>query len=109
MASRAKRGVAAAMMLFVLATAPAVLCVSYMAQNTQAHSCCPKPASDTVTPTCCIHAPAVTSQSVDVSAPSVAIAQFHLAGPMMATASIEAVPVIDLDTSPPPCSSILRV
>ena len=109
MANRAKLGVAVAMMLLVLATAPAVLCVSYMAQNTPAHSCCPKPASDTVTPTCCIHAPAVTSQSVDAPAPSVAIAQIELAGPMMATASIAAAPVTDLDTSPPPCSSILRV
>src|SRR4051794_23852051 len=108
MASRAKFGIAAVMMLLVVATAPAVLCFGYLAQSTQAHHCCPPKTAPAVKPTCCIHAPAVTSPSVDIPAPSVASAAIAL-NPVVTTASIESATVADLDISPPGCSSILRI
>jgi hypothetical protein len=109
MPGRAKFGIAAVMMLLVLATAPAVLCLSYLAQNIQAHDCCPPKTPPAVKPTCCIHSPAVTSSSVDVPAPSVATFAPLPVDPLPITASIESATVADLDMSPPGCSSILRI
>src|SRR3954466_1544577 len=108
MASRAKLVIAAVMMLLVVATAPAVLCLGYLAQSPQAHHCCPPKTAPAVIPTCCIHSPAITSPSVDIPAPSVASAS--VAGDQLEiTARVEYVIVQDHDTSPPLCSSILRI
>ena len=108
---RAKFGIAAVLMLLVLAAAPAVLCASYLAQNTQSHSCCPsnKAPVNTSVRTCCIDSPAVTTQSVDVPAPTVAVASTLAFVPTPVTVSFESAAVADLDTSPPSCSSILRI
>jgi hypothetical protein len=110
MASRVKFGVAAAMMLLVFATAPAVLCASYMAQSARAHSCCPPTTApgNTAAPTCCIHAPAVTSPSIDIPAPSVASTAIAV-DPLVTAAWGESLLVQDFDTSPPLCNSILRI
>jgi hypothetical protein len=108
MASRAKFGIAAVMMLLVVATAPAVLCLGYLAQSTQAHHCCPSKTAPALKPTCCIHAPAVTSPSVDIPAPSVASTAVAV-DPLVITARVESVSVQDPDTSPPLCNSILRI
>jgi hypothetical protein len=98
------------MVLLVLATAPAVLCASYMAQNTQAHSCCPPPTApeNTAAPTCCIHSPAVTSHGIEIPAPSVASAAVAV-DLLVIIARVETATIADLDTSPPHCSSILRI
>jgi len=101
------------MMLLVIATAPAVQCLGYLAaQNKQqAHSCCPQKTVpvNTGVPTCCIHSPAVTSQSVDVPVPGLALGAPLAIEPLTIVTAIESVVIPDLDTSPPHCSSILRI
>lgn len=109
MLGKTKVGIAAAMVLLAVAIAPTVLCLGYLVQSTQTHGCCPSktaPAS-TVVLTCCIQSPAVTSQNVvfaidAVTAPAIAAEPF-----LVTVATRSAVP--DLDTSPPQCSSVLRI
>jgi hypothetical protein len=112
MASKSKIGIALALMVLVVATAPAVLCVRYLATQSQAqdHSCCPQKTSpvSTVVPTCCIHSPAVTSHGIDVPAQILAGAAFTVE-PLSIIAANEAPDDPDLDTSPPLCNSILRI
>ena len=111
MSGKAKFGIAFALMFVALATAPAVQCLTYLAQDTQTnHSCCPKnsaPAS--VTPTCCIHSPAITSHTADVQAPMIASTIVAATDPVQVTFGVESVVVDHQDTSPPDCSSILRI
>jgi hypothetical protein len=113
MPNKSKFGIALALMLLVVATAPAVQCITYLPTQNQAqdHSCCPKNTvpADTVVPTCCIHSPAVTSQSIDVPAPSLAVGPTLAIEPPPVFAAMEGTIVPDLDTSPPHCSSILRI
>ena len=113
MSGKTKVGLAAALMLVVIATAPAVQCLGYLASQNQpqTHSCCPQKTSpvNTVVPTCCIHSPAVTSQTVNVPTPTWAIGAAIAVESLPITAAIEVAIVPDLDTSPPHCSSILRI
>ena len=110
MASRFKFGVVAMMLLLVLATAPAVLCASYMAQSARTHGCCPPTTApgNNAAPTCCIHAPAVISPNIDIPTPSVASTAIAIVT-LVTAAWGESLLVQDLDTSPPLCSSILRI
>jgi len=113
MSGKTKVGLAAALMLVVIASAPVVQCLGYLASQNQqqTHSCCPQKTTpvSTVVPTCCIHSPAVTSQSVDVPAPSFAVGAVLTVATLQISTAIEAAIVPDLDTSPPLCSSILRI
>jgi hypothetical protein len=112
MSSKSNIGIGLALMVLIIATAPAVQCVTYLAIQSQAqdHSCCPQKTTpvNTVVPACCIHSPAVTSHGVDVPAPILAGAVLSIEPPSIITAS-SATDVPDLDTSPPHCSSILRI
>ncbi len=111
MSGKAKFGIAFALMFVALATAPAVQCLAYLAQNTQTtHSCCPqqKPQS-AVPPSCCIHSPAITSHAVNVPVPIVTMSVFTAVAPITASLIGEAAVVGYIDTSPPDCSSILRI
>jgi hypothetical protein len=109
MSCKIKVGIAAAMVLLAVATAPAVLCLGYLAQNIQGHSCCPSksvPASSVAT--CCIQPPAVTSQNV-VIAVDAAAAPAVVVEPILVTVATRSAAVPNLDTSPPQCSSVLRI
>lgn len=110
MSNRAKLGIASALMFVAIATAPAVLCLSYLAQNTHAHSCCHKntpPVS--IVPTCCVHSPAITSHAADVPAPMIASATVTATDPARLTFDVLPVAIEFQDSSPPGCSSILRI
>ncbi len=97
-------------MFVAIATAPAVVCLSYLAQNTDTHSCCPKGAPPaTVVPTCCIHSPAITSQAVEVPAPTIVLVSVTMEDPAQPISEYEGSVVEYEDTSPPDCSSILRI
>jgi hypothetical protein len=111
MTGGAKFGIAAAMILFVLATAPALLCAGYIAQTNPSHDCCPQKTAPpkTAVPTCCVQSPAVASQSVDVPAPDAALATELVRGPLFVNVGIQFSIAPDLDSSPPGCSSILRI
>ena len=113
MSSKSKIGIALALMLLVVATAPAVQCITYLPtlNQVQDHSCCPKNTApaDTVVPSCCIHSPAVTSQNVDVPVPSLAVGPTFAIEPPPVFPAIEGTIAPDLDTSPPDCSSTLRI
>ena len=110
MSSKAKFGIASSVIFVAIAAAPALLCLSYLAQNANTHSCCPqeKPQSAVVA-SCCIYSPAVTARSVDIPAPMIATAAFMAIDPSELTSNVEAVVIPNLDTSPPGCSSILRI
>lgn len=109
MSSRGKLGIACALIFVAIATAPVAACLSYLAQNTETHSCCPKSAPPpTVVPTCCIHSPAVTSHNVDVPVPMIASATVAT-DPARLTVDVESVFVQYQDTSPRDCSSVLRI
>lgn len=111
MSGRVKIAIAAAVMLLVIATAPVMLCLVYVAQNTQSHSCCPPTPAPTskILQSCCVQSPALTSQSVDVqSATAVTIASQTVES-LSITAAIEPIENVNLYLSPPHCSSILRI
>lgn len=110
MFTKAKFGVASALILVAIATSPALVCINYLAQNTSTHNCCPqeKP-QNAVLARCCAYSPAVTSQSVNVAAPMVVPATFMVLDPPAFTSDFYPVTVLDPDTSPPGCSSVLRI
>lgn len=111
MSGQAKFGIAFALIFVALATAPAVQCLSYLAQTDNSpHSCChQKPAPASVIPTCCIHSPALTSHSFDVVTPMIAVATSVVIVPIATYLSGDLGFAAVLDTSPPDCSSILRI
>jgi len=109
MFGKAKLGIASAL-IFAIAAAPALACLIYIAQNANTHSCCPqeKPQS-AVLARCCVYSPAITARSIDVPVPMIASAMFMASDPAEWTSDLEPVVVPNLDTSPPGCSSILRI
>ena len=113
MSSKSKIGMALTLIVLVLATAPAVQCLGYLyAQSHQeTHSCCPQKTTpaDTAVPTCCIHSPAVTSQSVDAPAPIWTANDVMAIEPSPVITGVEEVTASVPDTSPPLCNSILRI
>jgi hypothetical protein len=110
MSGKAKFGIAAALIFVSMAAAPALVCLSYLAQNGNTHSCCPqeKP-QNAVVARCCVCSPAITARSVDIPAPMSGVATFTPINPADLTADFEPVVIPNLDTSPPSCSSILRI
>jgi hypothetical protein len=111
MTGRVKFGVATVLMVLAIVTAPALLCSTFLASTSKTHRCCPPKTAPgrTVVATCCIHAPAVTSMSVDIPVPAVASAAFDAAEATMTTTCGQSPADSELDTSPPHCSSILRI
>lgn len=109
MSVKTKLGIASAL-IFAISAAPALACLSYLVQNASTHNCCPqeKPQS-AVLARCCVYSPALTARSVDVPAPMIAAAMFTATNPLVLASSVEPVVISDLDTSPPGCSSILRI
>ena len=109
MARTTKFVLALALIFLAVATAPAAMCVSYLAQNSPAHGCCPeKTIPAATTPTCCIHSPAITSHNIVVPVPIVASA-FIPADPAVLMTGADSTVVSDLNSSPPACSSILGI
>jgi len=110
MSNSTKLGIALALMFVAIATAPAVLCFSYLAQNAKTHSCCPKDSPPvSVVPTCCVHSPAITSHTADVPATMTIEATVAATDPTRPRFDVEPITVEHQDTSPPGCSSILRI
>ena len=113
MSSKSKIGIALALMILVVATAPAVQCLGYLSSQThlETHGCCPQETTpaNTVLPTCCIHAPAVTSHVVNVLAPGLAAGTTLASDPLPITSWVDETLVALLDTSPPDCTSVLRI
>ena len=109
MFDKAKLGTVSAL-IFTIAAAPALACLIYVSQNANTHGCCPqeKPHND-VLARCCAYSPAITARSIDVPAPAVAATTFMANDPAELTSDLEPVPIPNLDTSPPGCSSILRI
>jgi hypothetical protein len=110
MSGKAKFGIASALIFVSIAACPALVCLSYLAQNANTHGCCPqeKP-QNAVLARCCVYSPAVTAHSVDIPAPMIAAATFIAINPADLTSDVELVVIPNLDTSPPGCSSILRI
>ena len=108
--SKTKVEIAAAMMFLVVVSAPAFLCLSYLAHSTQTHGCCPPKTApvSTVVPTCCIQSPAIISQNIDVAF-DVATVPMVAAKPLPVAAGVDSPAVLPLDTSPPIGSSVLRI
>ena len=109
MGSKVKFGVAAALIFVAVATVPALVCLSYVTQNAHQHNCCPqeRPSNPTVA-RCCVYSPAVTSASIDAPPPMIG-AEAISAELTGIISSVEPAPIPVLDTSPPGCSSILRI
>jgi hypothetical protein len=108
---KARFGIAVVMVLVAIATAPAVQCLGYRARNVQCHSCChTKPAPGTAMPNCCVQSPALASESAVFPGPSVAVtAPVVDVAPLVTVSVAQSTPAPHLDTSPPLCSSILRI
>src|SRR5690349_2632010 len=109
MFGRAKFGIAYALVFVVLGRVPALVCLSHVAQTANHHDCCPheKPANTAVA-RCCVNSPAVTSANVNAPAPVMAAVERSVELPQL-TVSGESPLNPALDTSPPGCSSILRI
>ena len=109
MSGKTKVVIAAAMMLMIVASSPAVLCLEYLAQNSHTHNCCPKLGPvKTVVLACCIQPPAVTSQNVGFALDMGLVGLIGVE-PLVRTNSIQSAVGPDRDISPPPRSSILRI
>jgi len=109
MFGKAKLGIAWAV-IFAIVAAPALACLSYLARNANTHGCCPqeKPQSE-VLARCCVYSPAAMARSVDVPPPMIEAAMFMPIDPAELTSDVEPAVIPNLDTSPPGCSSILRI
>ena len=109
MTGNRKLAIASALILAIVA-APALACLVYIAQNAYTHNCCPQEKPQTaILVRCCVYSPAATARGVDIPAPMIAAAMFRPVDPVTLTPSHVAVVVPNLDTSPPGCSSILRI
>ena len=112
MLRRAKFGMAVALTFLAIATAPAVRCLSFLAQNAEEpHSCCPheKAPQPTAIPTCCIQNPAIVSHDVQVPTPIAVVVAMALPEPATAEGVPENAVIADVYDSPPDCSSVLRI
>lgn len=111
MQGRAQARFVVAVMAMLLATAPAALCLRYLAQNTEGHGCCPQKSapSSNVVPVCCVQSPAVTSSAVSIQAPVVPATDAFVTLPQTVGNVSEIVFTVDASSSPPHCSSILRI
>ena len=108
MSGKTKFGIASAL-IFAIAEVPALACLSYLVQNANTHNCCPQEKlQSAVLARCCVVSPAVTARGVDVPAPMIEAGMFMAVDPSGLTSNVDAA-VIALDTSPPGCSSILRI
>jgi hypothetical protein len=109
MPGKAKLGIASAL-IFAIAAAPAFACLIYIAQNANTHGCCPqeKPQS-AVLARCCVYSPAITASGIDVPAPMIVTTTFMAGDPAELTSDLQPAAIPNLDTSPPGCSSILRI
>ena len=109
MLGKAKLGIAAAL-IFAIAAAPALACLIYIAQNANSHSCCPqeKPQSAVIA-RCCAYSPAVTARNIDVRAPMIAATTLMASDSADLSSDLTGAVIPNLDTSPPGCSSILRI
>src|ERR1051326_7197362 len=82
-----KLGIAVALIFLTMATAPAVVCLTYLARNTATHDCCPQEKPDnTAVARCCVNSPAVISASVDTVPPDV--------GPVQRAVDFTALPAL---------------
>lgn len=109
MCSKVKFGIAAASIFVAVATVPALVCLSYVAHNASQHNCCPQERpSNTTIARCCVYSPAVTSASINAQPPMIG-AETISAELTGIVSSLEPALIPVLDTSPPGCSSILRI
>ena len=110
MFEKAKFGVASALILVAIATVPALVCFSYLAQHNSTHRCCPqeKP-QNAVLARCCVYSPAVTTASVDAPASMIAPAISTAIDPSTFVSAVDLVFISNLDTSPPGYISVLRI
>lgn len=109
MFGKAKFGIALALIFLAMATSPALVCLTYLARNTVTHNCCPQEKPDnTAVARCCVNSPAVTSGSVETA--PIAIGPVERLVELTAlTVRVEPAVIPALDTSPPGCSSVLRI
>ena len=109
MSGNTKIAIASALILAIVA-APALACLVYIAQNAYTHNCCPqeKPQS-AVLARCCVYSPAVTARTLDIPAPMIGAPMVRPVDPAASTRALVAVVIPNLDSSPPGCSSILRI
>ena len=109
MSSRAKFGIASALIFVAMATVPALVCLTYLSQAGNTHNCCPqeKP-QNTAVSRCCIYSPAFTSASIDAPPPVLGSVERSVEFTASA-ARVEPAVIPAVDTSPPGCSSILRI
>ena len=109
MLGKTKFGIASAL-IFSIAAAPALACLIYIAQNANTHDCCPlEQPQRTVLARCCVYSPATTAGRIEVPAPMIAIATFVVSDSVELRSDFEPVLTPNTDTSPPGCSSILRI
>jgi hypothetical protein len=110
MSQKAKFRLASALILVAIATAPALLCITYLARNTSTHSCCPQEKSQKVViASCCVYSPAITTPNVDAPASMIAAATFLAVDQTALVSDVDPVVFPNLDTSPPGCTSVLRI
>ena len=109
MFGRAKFGIASALIFVAMATVPALVCLNYLARNTVTHNCCPQenPQNKAVA-RCCVYSPAVTSANADTAPPAIGPAERSVELTAL-TVRVEPAVISALDTSPPGCSSVLRI
>ena len=110
MSVKGKFGIAWALVFVAVAAAPALACLSYLAQDINTHGCCPqeKP-PEIVLARCCFYSPAATARSLEIPAPIVAAAMSIVVDPAELTSGVEPLLIPILHISPPGCSSILRI
>jgi hypothetical protein len=109
MARGIQLGVTIVMMLVVITSAPALLCVGYFAQDSHVHDCCPSRSPEKVVPVCCVQSPAITTQH-----PNIQVFGTELSGMLAVEQSPvvfheDSLPIVPAYLSPPISTAVLRI
>lgn len=97
-------------MVVVITSAPALLCVTYLGQSSTAHDCCPSPAAPAKSvPVCCVQSPAITTQAVDVDHSATLAAIAPVANEHNVTVLVNFIPSVLSAAEPPSSNPVLRI
>jgi hypothetical protein len=109
MVRKVQFGAAIVMIVVVVTSAPALLCVGYLGQRSL-HDCCPGPsAPESSVLVCCVQSPAVTTPAVDVDHSAIAVAIALVAGEHNVTMLASFFPPVIPSAESSGSSPVLRI
>lgn len=102
-------GVTIVMMLVVITSAPALLCVGYFAQDSHVHDCCPSPSPEKVVPVCCVQSPAITTQHPNIQVFGTELSAMLAVEQSPVVFHEHSLAIVPAYLSPPASTAVLRI